>query len=169
MAGKLARWMGYCAAAVIVAMCLHISVAVVCRVVFRVSLPATIEIVSYYYMVIVTFLPLALAQVLNEHVSVDILFEICPEWLKPWLQRFADLLTMLVIGVFCAAMVRSAIRQTASSEYSRTGLFDLPIWPARWIVPLGLAAMLLVLIAQLTNALSHKAGPSIGDDTGMDG
>lgn len=154
----LARWICYFAAAALVAMCLHITAEVFSRLFMRRSLPATIEIVSFYYMVIVTFLPLAYVQLKDEHIKVDILYVLLPGKLRAAVHLFSGLVTMAMLGVFGAAMVRVAWRKTQIGELVDTGFFDLPLGPARWLVPIGLAAMLLMLIAQLVAFVSGRAG-----------
>lgn len=54
------------------ALLFHIVLDVFLKAVFNQPIPATLEIVSYYYMVAIAFLPVAYVQKNREHISVDL-------------------------------------------------------------------------------------------------
>src|SRR5690606_40657440 len=57
----------------VIAMLLHVTADVISRQLFQRPVPATVEIVSRYYMVLISFLPLAWTERRNEMITVDIL------------------------------------------------------------------------------------------------
>ncbi|WP_420394496.1 TRAP transporter small permease [Acuticoccus sp.] len=151
IAAALARATILVAAAAVVIMTLHVAAGVICRSVFGVSLTGTVEVVSYYYMVFIAFAPWAFAQWMHEHIAVDALVGLMPDWMRAATQVAAALASLLVIGVVTWALADQAIRQTGYGEHVVSGAVDVPVWPARWIAVAGAAAMIVVLAAQLAN------------------
>lgn len=137
------------AAITVIVMCLHVSAAALLRSLINVSVPGTVEIVMYYYMVLVAFLPWSIAQKLGEHISVDVLATVLPAGVMRWLQMGVHVFSALVTGILCWAMISMALRQTELGQIVETGWFQLPVWPARWLAALGCAAMVMVLIVQV--------------------
>lgn len=140
---------GWIARVTVIVMCLHVSASALLRSLFNVTLPGTVEIVMYYYMVLVAFLPWSMAQKLGEHVTVDLLTALLPDRVLGWLQFVVDLFSAAVTGLICWALVSMAMRQSALGQIVETGWFGLPVWPARWLAALGCGAMVLVLFVQI--------------------
>ncbi|MFD0390887.1 TRAP transporter small permease [Tistrella bauzanensis] len=59
-------------------MMLHITIDVVVRNIFGITLPGTIAAVSNFYMLVVAFLPLAYAEEADKHISVEVVTELMP-------------------------------------------------------------------------------------------
>lgn len=137
------------ASAAVVIMTLHVAAGIVSRTVFGVSLTGTVEIVSYYYMVFIAFLPWAFAQWLREHIAVDALVGVMSARVRFATQLFATIASLVVIGMLAWAMIDLAIRQTALGEHVVSGAADVPVWPARWAAVGGALAMVAVLVVQL--------------------
>lgn len=158
----VARAAIYLAAFVIVAMCFHVAASIVMRTVFSSSLNGTVEIVSYYYMVVVAFAPLAWAQRHDEHIAVDVLHGLMSPRVRLATRFAANLISIAMLSFLAWAMIEMALRQTRVGELIETGAVDVPIWPARWIAAAGVAAMIVVLLAQLTRRAAPPA--PAGDD-----
>ena len=151
--GPLARglsnalmWLG---AAAMIAMMLHICVDVVSRALFHVSIVGTLEFVTYLYMVSVVFLPLAMSQQERGHVIVEVFSQFASPALLLWIDRFAQAVTATYVGFIGWWGMREAIRSTQRNEVITIISTDLPLWPTRWLLPLGLGAMLIVILLQL--------------------
>lgn len=71
----------------IAVMMVHIVLDVVLRNVFNYPLPGTITIVSYYYMAIAAFMPLAFAEQKSAHISVEVITELMPAGVQRHLDR----------------------------------------------------------------------------------
>src|SRR6056297_3359879 len=69
----------------------HISLDVLMRNLFLAPIPATSVVVANYYMPIIAFLPLALTEKLDQHVSVDLVFSNLPRPVQIWLLRIVRL------------------------------------------------------------------------------
>ena len=130
-------------------MALHVSAEIVMRRFFHYPLPGTIEIVSYFYMVAVSFLPLGYAQAANEHVSADAFVTVIPRPLRPYTDWLGKALSVIVCLVLLWATTEMAIQQTRLGEAVQSAYFDIPVWWTRWLVPLGLLSMVLVMLGQM--------------------
>ncbi len=138
------------------AMTVQIVVDVVLRYFFNAPLVGTIEIVSAYYMVGVVFLPLAAVQAERGHIIV----ELFTQNLSPRTNRFLDAaaysMCLALLVFYIRESIYLAMAKTASLERLEATLYDIPVWPTRWFVPLGLIAMALCMAVQIVTML---AGP----------
>lgn len=111
------------------------------------SLPGALEI-SEIGVVFIAYLAMAAALHRGAHISTPIL----TSRLRPAAARAARLVGMVVVWALLALMVWGAAGIAAES-YSvgefRFGLVQVPIWPAKLIVPVGLFLMLVELTIQI--------------------
>lgn len=130
-------------------MMLHITADVTGRYLFNISLPGTITIVSNYYMVIAVFLPLALAEEEDAHISV----EVFTAGLGPAGQRIIAIITLLVSLFVCTLFTiktwEEAIRQMKSGAAVLQGNSTVIIWPSNFLLPIGFGLMVSVIIIKL--------------------
>ena len=63
---------------------------------FNYPLPGTITIVSYYYMAIAAFMPLAFAEQKQAHISVEVITERMPKWLQKHLYHYRKIVHVAV-------------------------------------------------------------------------
>jgi TRAP-type C4-dicarboxylate transport system permease small subunit len=148
-------------------MMLHVSLDVISKYVWSQPIVGTLETVSSYYMVALLFLPLAEVSRRCQHIRV----EVFTSWLAP-----RPLAACVAIGLaICAAyggMMAwrggvEAMRMTAIREAWETALWDMEVWPARWFVPIGCAAMSLVFVMQaLERAWFAASGSPLSSEEG---
>ena len=81
------------------AMMIHVSLDVLLSLFIPEPLPATVEIVSSYYMVALVFLPQAFVELKNEHIHVDVIHSHLPELGKTILDVFALVLSTIYLGL----------------------------------------------------------------------
>lgn len=129
-------------------MMLHITLDVVLKVVWHVPIQGTVEISSYYYMVAIVMLPMALAEYDDEQISVDLLFNHFPGWLKTASLLLNFLATAAMLSVMTWRTGLDAVRAFEVGEVVM-GSREIIVWPARCMLPLGfgLAAVAAVLRA----------------------
>lgn len=139
-------------------MALHISLDVVLRYVVGKSFPGTLEVVSFYYMVAVVFLPLAYVELKQEHISVDVLVGRFPPRVQLLLYLFAGSLGLLYFGMLCYQSFLDALRATTRMETAMAN-FKFYLWPSRWALPVGFAAMCLAILANMIKALQLRQAP----------
>jgi TRAP-type C4-dicarboxylate transport system permease small subunit len=136
-----------CAAAVL--MMAQISVDVLFKFVLGRPVTATIEIVSTYYMVALVFLPLAFVDRTSGHISADLLTRTMTPGLRTLVLKIMDLLVLITLGLLFWYTLEEAIRRTAEGEMWRSGEFLLPVWPSRWLLPIGSGMMALSALIRL--------------------
>lgn len=135
--------------AIIAVMVLHITAEVIARSFFGKPLVGTIELASYYYMVAAAFVPLGYAQYRHDHIEAEVFEGLIPRALRKFTRILGMLLSIAAAGLLLYATTNVALRQTRFGEAVMTIMGELPIWPARWLLPLGLAGMIIVMINQL--------------------
>jgi TRAP-type C4-dicarboxylate transport system permease small subunit len=136
----------------LVLMALHVTVDVTLRYVIGTSFPGTLEIVSFYYMVGVVFLPLAYVELKQEHISVDVVVGRFSPRTQLVLYVFASLLGLAYFCLLGYQSLLDAIRATAQLETAMAN-FNFYLWPSRWALPVGFAAMCLAILANIAKAL----------------
>lgn len=162
---RTARWDDHLAAALtglgevaILAMMLHICADVFGRHLFGAPLVGTLEFVSYLYMISVVYLPLAATQIARSHVIVEVFTQHLSLGVRHLLDQFALVLTGLFVGCIAWWGLREAWRSFSTHEVIAIVSYDVPLWPTRWLLAIGLLAMLLVIIAQFVRG--WRDGPS---------
>jgi TRAP-type C4-dicarboxylate transport system permease small subunit len=136
---RLADALGAFAMVLMLLMALHVFASVANRWFIGRELPATLELTQFYYMVALTFLPLAYVERGRAHVRADLLSQLFP----PRMSAVAETITQLAMAAFLMFVtwrtLVNAIERTREVEIVLTGLGHFEVWPARWLVPAGLA------------------------------
>lgn len=140
----------------VVLMMLHVTADVVGRYLFNAPLPGTIVVVANYYMIIIVFLAIGVAEREGAHISVDVLTDLLPKGPRAILQVFATLLTIGVTTVLMISGWSEAVKKTKMVATKEQGSQLFEIWQSYWFVPLGAALMIAVatyhLVIMLTGA-----------------
>lgn len=147
------------------AMALHISAEVLSRLIWGQSLFGTIEIISYYYMVAASFLPLASAQLQGQMISTDVFAKIVPARLRPATDFLGRLVSLATCGMLIWAAWAQALSKTRVNE-AISGLgAPVLVWPSRWMLVIGLGALLLAQLIQLPRGIAsdEDAPPGTGE------
>ncbi|MCP5152831.1 MAG: TRAP transporter small permease [Ectothiorhodospiraceae bacterium] len=115
-----------------------------------------LEIMSVYHMVAIVFLPLAIVELKHEHINVDLLVRLFPTGLR----RVTDSLGYLITAVFFAMLTYQtwldAVKSFRIDEILMTSIL-ITIWPAKFSLPIGFAA---VALASLLHAWRAASDPS---------
>ncbi len=153
------------AAAGALVMVLHICAEVVSRNLFGAPIPATVEIVSQYYMVVLAFLPLAWLERRRGMVSV----EATDFLLTPAMRRWSDVVIALVSAVIYAGLAYTtwlvALKNFASGTFVTALDVAVPTWPTYFLPPLGFGLAVLVTLARAL-AIAGGAGATDGREAG---
>ena len=137
----------------VLALLVHVFVDVVTRNLVGRPIPATNEIVSHYYMVLIAFLPLAWVERGRAMVSVELLDIVLSDTLK----RLSDVLVALLATAIYAALAWVTWK-TALSNW-RIGAFvdvlgyRVPIWPTYFLPPVGFFLAGLVTLLRAVTSL----------------
>lgn len=134
------------AAILVIAMMIHVSVDVFARYLSARGFPATVEIVSHYYMVGIAFLPLAFAERMNAHISVEIVTQMMPDTAQKIALFISWLLSIVVYGVLTYRTFLDAESKREIGAFLFTQGVRLDIWPSYYFLPIGFGLMTLALI-----------------------
>jgi len=174
----LTTYVGLLAVAV---MMLHITIDVAGKFLLNTPVPATIALVSSYYMVVVAFLPLALAETRNAHITVEVLTELFPLRAQKHLYSWSYLLSALIYGLLTWRSWGEAVRAHEAGTFLMEQSTKLLTWPSYYLLPLGCGLMTVVVIYRflvyLTGAESglgeaptiDEAAALSSDDAAVDG
>jgi len=142
------------AALVVMAMMLQVVIDVAMRKFLGAGFPATADIVSRYYMVAVSFLPLAMTEIGNRHISATIFTDRLRGRSRSTVLGFGLILSLATFALLFWGVLQEALQQTAKGAYVEAGLINLPTWPSYWILPVSFALMLLVLLLRFVELLT---------------
>ncbi|MEH6559843.1 MAG: TRAP transporter small permease [Marinobacter sp.] len=140
-------------------MMLHITLDIASRYLFNSPIPGTISIVSYYYMVIAVFIPLAFAEQKNAHISVEVVTARLPMWMQRNLERLSFLLSTTVFSLLTVRTWEEAEKKRSFGASVIQGSDAIPIWITYYVLPLGCGLMSLVVFYKLmSSCLGTKSG-----------
>ncbi len=154
-ASKISRFLAYIGAISVVVMMLHICLDVVLRGIFRINIPVTVEMVSRYYMVGLTFLPLAWLERQRQMISVE-LIEFA---LTPLMMRISDVIVCLLTAACYSALAwttwETAFKNFSRGTYVELATFKMVVWHSYFLPPIGFT---LAAIAALLTAVEFASG-----------
>jgi TRAP-type C4-dicarboxylate transport system permease small subunit len=146
---SVARISAFVGAAVLIAMMLQITVDVFMRNIVGAGFPATPDIVSRYYMVAVSFLPLAMTQIADRHIEATIFTDKLRGGARAAVLGLGILIGIAVFALLAYGTGAEAMKQTVRRAYVEAGTMHFPTWPSYWILPVSAALMLVVLMLRL--------------------
>lgn len=136
--------------AAIMMMMIHIAADVTGRYFFNAPLPATIAIVSNYYMVVAAFIPLALAQKRDMHISVEVAMQVLPQNIQRHAYNLARIYSATIFLLLTyTSWIQAETKRAAGSYVMELG-FKVPVWPGYYLLPIGFFVIFLVLVYQVT-------------------
>lgn len=159
--GRLLAWIVAAStmvgAAAVVLMMLQIVADVVLKNLLSWPIPATSIVVSHYYMVIVAYLPVALAEKVNGHISVEIVFR---HFSQRW-QRFAIgcvwLVSAVVAGGIAHRLWFEAMGKLAVEANVLESGLKIFTWPSYFVLPFGFGLFCLVLLYRFACSVTGLA------------
>lgn len=132
-----------------ITMMLMVTADVIGRNVFNNPITGTVEVVSYYNMIMLAFLPLALIARERGHIIV----ELFTGWMKRRARTALDAGVAVITFVYMAAFTWKAIdiaqSKTRIRDAKESGAGFLEIWPSRWVVVAGFGLMTIVVLVIL--------------------
>jgi len=155
---------GLVASIAVVAMMLHVTLAVILRVGFHAPATGTIEIVSYFYMVAAIYLGIFVAAWYNVHIRVDVIAGLLPRSVQRVTDLFAELVVVVFFIVFAWGLWRTALQKTEQSEAVDAVFAHLTIWPSRWLAVIGLSLAVAASVWRLARMLAGRPTNDTGDE-----
>jgi TRAP-type C4-dicarboxylate transport system permease small subunit len=145
-------WLGFAAA---IAMMLHVTVDILLRVLFNAPLYGTIEIVSYVYMVAVTFLPLGYVQATRGLITIEVFTQSMAQERRQYLDIGAEVLTAVYLLILATMAAVAAYDKTLTGEAQDATAFQLSVWPMRWILAASCAVAVFAACYQIVDDIRH--------------
>jgi TRAP-type C4-dicarboxylate transport system permease small subunit len=147
------KWVG---SAILILMALQIVIDVAMRNLMGAGFPATAELVSKYYMLAVSFLPIAYAELQRRHVEASIFTDMMPKWMHPPIYGLGFALSLFVYALLAYGTLREAISKTKRGAYVEAGTIDFYTWPGTGILPVCFGLMFIVVLLRLIQVLTGK-------------
>lgn len=141
----------------IILMMVNITLDVILKVFWNAPIQGTVEISSYYYMVAIVLLPMALVEYDDEQISVDLVFNHFPDWLKRVCLMITFIATAVMLSIMTWRTGLDAMRAFTVGEVVMGGR-EIIVWPARCMLPLGFG---LAAIAAVLRAVMLLRGQSV--------
>lgn len=141
---------------------LHVSLDVAARKLFGTPLPGTLTIVTYYYMLILAFAPLAAVEAVRGHIGIGFPGERRARPSGRHARSLMDLAAGLVMALLAWRGWIAAVRDWDVGAVQAQDSLMVPVWPARFVVPLGASLMALVLVGRFVARLRAGDAPSDG-------
>ncbi|MCC0032718.1 MAG: TRAP transporter small permease [Brucellaceae bacterium] len=129
----------------LVLMVVQIMLDVFMRQLAGTAFPATAELVAKYYMVAVSFLPVAYTEVKRRQVEATLFTDMMPQKARMPVLFFGFLLSFGIYGLLTYGTAREAMRQTSQGAYVEAGTLDFYTWPSYWILPVAFGLMTVLL------------------------
>lgn len=119
---------------------------------FSVPIPGNLEVISVYHMVLVVFLPLAMVEWKHENIQVDLFYLNMPAWLQRCSLAFGYLISVIFFAILTRQTWIDAVASFYKNEVLMASVYVL-VWPAKFILPIGFAAITLVSVRHFFRAI----------------
>lgn len=134
-------------------MMLQIVIDVVMRTWFGSGFPATAELVSRYYMVLVSFLPIAYTEVRRRHVEATIFTDMLPLPARRFFLFLGFIFGLIIYLLLTWGTIQEALNHSAQHSYVEAGTMDFLTWPSYWILPFAFSLMSVVLFMRVISMI----------------
>ena len=111
-----------------------------------------LEIVSFYHMVGVVFLPLAMVELRHEHINVDLFVRPLPKTFQSFIYAFGCLISATFFAMLAYQTYLDALKATHIGEVMMGSSF-VTIWPSRWALPAGFTVLYLAMLLHAWRAI----------------
>ena len=143
---RLSEFLMWLSCAIGFVMMMHVTLDVAGRVIFDHPLSGTIEIVSGYYMVAVTFLPLAYISRKEGQIVVELFTRGLSARSLSRFSRVINVITVAYLFLVAWKTTEMAIEQTLEGENWESATGFITIWPSRWALPIGFGTMAVYIL-----------------------
>lgn len=154
LVGYLVTFSTLVGAAAVTLMMVQIIIDVTLRNLFQIAVPGTTTLVTSYYMLIVAYLPLAVAERADSHIAVEVVSHLLGEKLQSWLIAMTWLVSAIVAGTIAYALWLEAMKAYSYGSFVIELNRSIPIWPGYFILPFGFGLYALVLAVRLACAVT---------------
>lgn len=158
LADRLA-WIGMLA---MLLMAFHVSINISYRWLTGRDIEMTLEIVTYFYMVALVYLPMAFIDRAGGHIVADLFSAFMSERTVKRIDAVFKILLALFFAVLFWVTVRDAIERTIDGEAVMSAFGPFDVWQSRWSVPIGFGlACLYTMVLALKQLVENVTGPPV--------
>jgi TRAP-type C4-dicarboxylate transport system permease small subunit len=151
----------------LVLMMLQVNADVLGRYLFTMPVPLTMELVTYYYMTLVGFLPLmALERRPGGMIHVELFYGAMPAGLRRWVFVFAMAAGAVYCGYAAYAAWEPAMKAFSAGSYVGS-IYTIASWPTRFAPVVGLALLAVAYAAKCLAGI--RDGGSADTPAALDG
>lgn len=138
----------------IVAMLLMVMLDVILKYTLNQPVHGTLELVSFYFMPLAIFCAFPVVQKQDGHIAVTLFTDLLPSPMRDRLSVIVSFLCAGYLGLFAWAGMERAAHLTQSGQSTSAIYYDIPIWPARWSLPVTIGLMAAWLTVQGVSRLA---------------
>ncbi len=142
-------------------MIIHVCVDVIGKYFFGAPVVGTITIVTEYYMPAITFIPLALVQKYDQHISVEILTGHFSRTFQRHLRAWVNLFSAVIFCLLAYYGWVEAATKYNSNAFLIEGGLRFETWPGRFCPPIGFGLIAAYLLAEF---VCYMRGRDKSDD-----
>ncbi|WP_288900399.1 TRAP transporter small permease [uncultured Sneathiella sp.] len=136
-------------AVILILMMIQVVADVIASNLFKSPIPANSVVVTNYYMVAVVFLPIALAELRDDNITVEIVYQMMSRKVKNWTMYFSWILSLIVCSCLIVSLSQAAIKKMNSGAFVLEQEINFIIWPTYFILPVSFALMALVVVRHM--------------------
>ncbi len=129
-------------------MMLHVMADVLGKYLLHKPVPSTAEVVANYYMISCVFLSLAYIEARGSAIAVDLIYDQVRPSVQRVMRKIGQIATLLFYGALGWFSWDVAVRAYKVHE-TVDGLWRVTVWPAKFMLPLGLGVACLILILKI--------------------
>lgn len=133
----------------VILMMLHITLDVFLRPFHSFSIPATLTMVTKYYMIALTLLPLAWVEKNQSMIVVEVFSTIYQGSLLRFNRFCVNGASVFLYGILAKATWEQAVDQFQAGTYVASLNIPIPIWPAFYILPISFSLAALVCFIRI--------------------
>lgn len=144
---RIASSLGVLAAACVAMLMLTIIVDTTSRFLFATPLPGANDFNRYWWMILIVFSALGVAESRNEHIEALVLETTMPPKLRVIWRYIRAATITAALSLLLIATIPAAMKHQAQGEYAAGS--EIIIWPTRYILVIGLVVYLLTVIVKV--------------------
>lgn len=156
-ADRVAQGLALIGALGVMALLIHVALDVTLRNLFDRPIPATNEIASRYYMVLIAFLPLAWVERSNSMVSVEVLDEVLPKSAIRLSDILVALIATVIYGTIAWVCWLEAVDAWSAGSFVDVLGHKVAVWPTYFLPPAGFGLAALVTLLRGARKLTGAA------------
>ncbi|QDZ09493.1 TRAP transporter large permease subunit [Devosia ginsengisoli] len=126
------------------------------RYFFNTPLRGTNEIVAFWYLPLIAFPGFVAAQVLNRHISANILFDMLPKKNQREVAIGIALIGAALCGTFAYYTFQEALHSMAQGRHV-VGTSAVIVWPTTFLPPIAFGSLCVLFLMEMANLIMGRA------------